>query len=48
MIDLEFKSIKAGHDRESITADVRSLIDVIRRIDGYDGSKETIAPRGSS
>jgi PAS domain S-box-containing protein len=37
------QSIKAGHDRESISTDVRSLIDVIRRIDGYDGSKETVA-----
>ena len=34
------QSIKAGHDRASVTAEVQSLIEVIRRIDGYDQSKE--------
>jgi PAS domain S-box-containing protein len=34
------QSIKAGHDRETVTGEVQSLIEVIRRIDGYDRSKE--------
>jgi CheY-like chemotaxis protein len=36
------KSIKDG-EVECITADVKSLIDVIRRIDGYDESKELVS-----
>jgi PAS domain S-box-containing protein len=36
------QSIKAGNDVESISADVKSLIEVIRRIDGYDESKEPV------
>jgi PAS domain S-box-containing protein len=32
-------SIKSGQAIESITAEIKSLIEVIRRIDGYDGSK---------
>jgi HPt (histidine-containing phosphotransfer) domain-containing protein len=34
------QSIKAGHALELITPEVKSLIEVIRRIDGYDESKE--------
>jgi PAS domain S-box-containing protein len=34
------QSIKARHPLESITVEVKSLIDVIRRIDGYDEFKE--------
>jgi CheY-like chemotaxis protein len=34
------QSIKGGQPKESITPEVKSLIDVIRRIDGYDESKE--------
>jgi HPt (histidine-containing phosphotransfer) domain-containing protein len=34
------QSIQARHPLESITVEVKSLIDVIRRIDGYDESKE--------
>jgi PAS domain S-box-containing protein len=37
------QSIKAGKELQSITAETQSLIDVIRRIDGYDESKESIA-----
>jgi PAS domain S-box-containing protein len=37
------QSIKEGKPLESITAEVKTLIEVIRRIDGYDGSKE-LAP----
>jgi CheY-like chemotaxis protein len=36
------QSIKDGKDLESITADVISLIEVIRRIDGYVESKEQV------
>ena len=36
-------SIKAGRPLESITAEIRSLIDIVRRIDGYDQSKESVA-----
>jgi PAS domain S-box-containing protein len=38
------QSIKAGQPLESITAQVNSLIEVIRRIDGYDESKEAGVP----
>jgi CheY-like chemotaxis protein len=37
------ESIKAGKALESITAEIKSLIEVIRRIDGYDQSQEPIA-----
>jgi CheY-like chemotaxis protein/HPt (histidine-containing phosphotransfer) domain-containing protein len=37
------ESIKAGQTLESITAEVNSLIAVIRRIDGYDASKAPVA-----
>jgi PAS domain S-box-containing protein len=37
------QSIKAGRALESVTPEVRSLIEVIRRIDGYDESKELVA-----
>ncbi len=37
------QSIKAGKDLQSITAETKSLIEVIRQIDGYDESKESIA-----
>jgi len=33
------QSIKAGRDLASIRAEVKSLVEVIRRIDGYDESK---------
>jgi HPt (histidine-containing phosphotransfer) domain-containing protein len=36
-------SIKAGGTVESVTPDVRSLIEAIRRIDGYDEAKEAAA-----
>jgi len=36
------QSIKAGKDLKSVTGEVQSLIGVIRRIDGYDQSKEAI------
>jgi len=36
------QSIKAGRDEESITAQVKSLIEVIRRIEGYDESKALV------
>jgi PAS domain S-box-containing protein len=36
------QSIKAGKNRESITPEVHALIEVIRRIDGYDESKEAV------
>jgi len=39
------QSIKAGQPLESITPEVKSLIEVIRRIDGYDESKESVATR---
>ena len=34
------QSIKGGEPLESISSKVKSLIGVIRRIDGYDESKE--------
>jgi CheY-like chemotaxis protein len=37
------QSIKAGNSLESITAEAKSLMAVIRRIDGYDISKEVAA-----
>jgi CheY-like chemotaxis protein len=37
------ESIKAGNAPESIAAEIKSLIEVIRRIDGYDESKATVA-----
>jgi PAS domain S-box-containing protein len=36
------QSIKTGKAIESITAEVKSLINLIRRIDGYDESKEPV------
>jgi HPt (histidine-containing phosphotransfer) domain-containing protein len=39
------ESIKAGSALESITAEIKSLIDVVRRIDGYDESKESVTTR---
>jgi len=36
------KSVKAGRSAASITPEVKSLIEVIRRIDGYDASKESV------
>ena len=36
------QSIKAGQTLESVTPMVKSLIQVLRRIDGYDESKETV------
>jgi HPt (histidine-containing phosphotransfer) domain-containing protein len=36
-------SIKAGKARESIKAEINSLIEVIHRIDGYDETKTPIA-----
>jgi signal transduction histidine kinase/HPt (histidine-containing phosphotransfer) domain-containing protein len=36
------QSIKAGRDGESVTAQVKSLIEVIRRIEGYDESKALV------
>jgi PAS domain S-box-containing protein len=38
------KSIKAGSSLESIAVETKSLIEVIRRIDGYDESKESLIP----
>ena len=45
IIETEFaraleQSIKGGEPLESITPKVKSLIGIIRRIDGYDESKE--------
>jgi signal transduction histidine kinase/DNA-binding response OmpR family regulator/HPt (histidine-containing phosphotransfer) domain-containing protein len=37
------QSIKTGNALESVTAEINSLIDVIRRIDGYDESKATVS-----
>ena len=37
------QSAKTGRPLESITLELKSLIDVIRRIDGYDVSKESVA-----
>jgi CheY-like chemotaxis protein len=36
------QSIKAGKDLKSITAETKSLIEVIRRIDGYEESKAAV------
>jgi len=41
------QSVKAGRPLESITSEVKSLIDVIRRIEGYDESKEAVLPTNS-
>jgi CheY-like chemotaxis protein/HPt (histidine-containing phosphotransfer) domain-containing protein len=41
------RSIKAGKDLGSITTDVQTLIELIRRIDGYDQSKESAAAEES-
>ena len=41
------QSIKAGQPLEFITPEVKSLIEVIRRIDGYDKSKEAVLSRSS-
>jgi signal transduction histidine kinase/response regulator RpfG family c-di-GMP phosphodiesterase len=40
-------SIKAGGTLQSVTPDVRSLIAAIRRIDGYDGVKESAVAKDS-
>jgi PAS domain S-box-containing protein len=40
------QSIKAGQTSESVTPAVKSLIEVLRRIDGYDESKETAEANG--
>jgi len=37
------ESIRAGSALKPITADIKSLIDVIRRIDGYDESRPPVA-----
>jgi PAS domain S-box-containing protein len=42
------QSIKAGKDLGSITAALESLIEVIRRIDGYDESIAYIAPEATT
>jgi HPt (histidine-containing phosphotransfer) domain-containing protein len=42
------QSIRAGRDLKSITAETQSLIEVIRRIDGFEESKASIATTGSS
>jgi CheY-like chemotaxis protein/HPt (histidine-containing phosphotransfer) domain-containing protein len=42
------ESIKAGKAVEQITAEVKALIEVIRRIDGYDESKASAAPEESA
>jgi hypothetical protein len=36
------QSIKAGQTLESVSPAVKSLIELLRRIDGYDKSKETV------
>jgi len=36
------QSVKAGRPLESIAPELKSLIEVIRRIDGYDASKESV------
>ena len=41
------QSIKAGQPLESIIPAVKSLIEVIRRIEGYDESKEAVLPMNS-
>jgi signal transduction histidine kinase/DNA-binding response OmpR family regulator/HPt (histidine-containing phosphotransfer) domain-containing protein len=40
------ESIKAGQALESITATIKSLIEIIRRIDGYDKQAEKLAHGG--
>jgi len=37
------ESIAAGKALDSVTAEIESLIEVIRRIDGYDDSKAPVA-----
>jgi PAS domain S-box-containing protein len=39
------ESIKAGNALESITAEIKSLIEVIRRIDGYDEFKSPVTAK---
>jgi CheY-like chemotaxis protein len=41
------QSIKAGGNVETVTPEVRSLIAAIRRIDGYDGVKESAVAKDS-
>jgi len=41
------QSIKEGQNSEFITAEVKALIEVIRRIDGYDESKASVAEEAS-
>ncbi len=36
------ESIKSGQTLERITTDINALIEMIRRIDGYDESKTTV------
>ncbi|MFZ0479886.1 MAG: hypothetical protein WAL71_12100 [Terriglobales bacterium] len=40
-------SIQAGGTVESVTPGVRLLIEAIRRIDGYDGVKESAVAKDS-
>jgi PAS domain S-box-containing protein len=42
------QSIKAGRSLDSISPEINSMIDVIRRIDGYDASKEQVTAEQSS
>jgi PAS domain S-box-containing protein len=42
------ESIGAGKALDSVTAEIKSLIEVIRRIDGYDESKAPVAADGPS
>jgi CheY-like chemotaxis protein/HPt (histidine-containing phosphotransfer) domain-containing protein len=39
------ESIKAGNALESITAEIKSLIEVVRRIDGYDESTSPVTAK---
>jgi len=41
------QSVAAGRPLESITLELKALIEVIRRIDGYDKSKEAVLSRSS-
>jgi PAS domain S-box-containing protein len=42
------QSIRAGKDLKSVTADTKSLIEVIRRIEGFEEPKALVAAAGSS
>jgi HPt (histidine-containing phosphotransfer) domain-containing protein len=41
------QSILAGRDLASITAEIKSLVEIIRRIDGYDESKASVIAEAS-